>query len=1089
MANFNDSVANGVLSAVDLLTKKALSDLKFDKTYSPCTIISRSEEDKNIYTCEYENTRFEAYSEQSFFAGEQVQVLVPQNNWDNQKRIVSRLMTGSSAAYNFKWPFDDFVQVAALEVEDLYSLLTGCVPVYVADLAALGNAEEDIELKKQHRYEQNQDKEYVWGITPYECTRIIETMREEKIAIIQQRMNNFIAFDNVNTIYDCIHHEYAALTNAVNNLSQNHAPYYTLSELQILVAQVGRAIEADPAYTESTREQCIAWLQEDNARLSAYYQQEYAKFSDTTNIDDDADYNYLENGTLHTIKNAAHQYASINNFITNLTSKWESLNTKVFDWKKLTRDLAYPDMLAMVTTEGVSDEVRDNIIQAWLQFKAKYAKTRTLEQIYNEYRITPICGGPEVSYKFWANRKFYDVLTGHYSKLFTKLCSFVPANGAATIEGFTKAGLQIDVESFLNQYPGLKGTYGVKIVVEGVKKTTDEESSTSTYTADEYNKRKAALEAQYAADVAVITEQYANDEYNKQLALTRLDIRYDDLWRKLDAHLIDTGSNEYGIINEENNIIFDDEFTNAEFIGNSYAYTIPYSQQKLLNIEDYISISKITLFVFQNFDSYDLANNLIHGWSAEGNMTVEYKYALPGVDETILYVRSNESYDDLIEGCEAAVPETLALHNPYLGLGFAVQELAEGKLILYTEEPLEYGLGGAELRDQVETRNLKAIWVKADANNGIYIYPSWEMNAETQTLIELQPTERALFYSRDDEKDLNALIESYRELYNTPFDATRANKQKIIIDVVNRWLIYERRAIQLERERITARQNELTEEQDNITVAVDALNAKLASLENQLATIDSIADLSVLNNITLYTQREIDEARSKLSDKLQQLIMIDQTNNPLLLKYNLDILSTAVVNELMQFEDEIIFTEDMFVTDDVFCNKVANPYLMRSYETSSNMVINPNSTAHLHFLRLYALCPGKSIIQDAEHASVASGYMITGTGDSLVNTLIRQILYCYYQIALQEKKLQQQSTTTVTTTDPDGNETTTTTVKKPTSRDFYQYGKMQEQLAAELVRQKAAEYMQKPIKEERHFTFSAWQPAKIKLSWDISRLG
>jgi len=44
-------------------------------------------------------------------------------------------------------------------------------------------------------------------------------------------------------------------------------------------------------------------------------------------------------------------------------------------------------------------------------------------------------------------------------------------------------------------------------------------------------------------------------------------------------------------------------------------------------------------------------------------------------------------------------------------------------------------------------------------------------------------------------------------------------------------------------------------------------------------------------------------------------------------------------------------------------------------------------------------------------------------------------------------------------------------------------------LAAELVRQKAAEYMQKPIKEERHFTFSAWQPAKIKLSWDISRLG
>lgn len=1083
MANFNDSVANGVLSAIDLLTKKALSDLKFDKTYSPCTIIARSENDKNIYICEYENTRFEAYSDQSFFAGELVQVLVPQNNWDNQKRIVSRLMTGSSAAYDFKYPFDDFIPVSALEVEDLYTLLAGCTPVFISDLQAL-TGEVGTYLQKYHRYEQNLDKEYVWGVTPYEKDRQIAIIREEKMANVQNKLNQFIAFKTTNSVYECIHHEYLTFVRAFEEefLEDNsHPSYYTLTELQNLVGKVGRMIQSDVLLTDGQREQYLSWLQEDNARLSAYYQSEYVKFADTNNLEDTDLYAIVENGSLNYIQNMAHQYAAINEFLTNLNTVWTNLNRVIFDWSQLNRDYTYSEMLNLIIQSNIPAERYNSIIESWMEYKANYFKERSFEEIYNEYRITPICGGPDVSYKFWANRKFYDPLTGHYSKFFTKLCTFVPMNGAATVEGFTKAGLQLEVESFLNQYKGLKGTYGVKIIVEGVKKTTADESSAKTYTASEYEREKTRLETQYQNDVTAIEEQYANDAYNKQLALARLDIRYDELWRKLNAHLIASGNTEYGVLDEEDNLIFDDEFTNAEFIGNSYAYTIPYSQQKLLNIEDYVSITKIILYAFQNYDSYDLSNTLIPGWQTDSNEQVVYKYIVPGVDATVVYARVNNTYDDILPDYEAELPANLILSKPYIGLGFALQELKDGKLILYTEEPLEYGIGGADINNEVETRTLKAVWVKANAEGEIHIYPSWELDPETREHIELQPTEKALFYTRGDEKLLNDLIEGYRLYYNTPFDATRADKQKIIIDTVNKWLNYERKAITLERQEIADKQASLNYEQDNITLAIEALNAKLISLENQLATVDSVADLSILNNITLYTQREIDEARAKLSDKFQELIKINPYQSALLTKENLENLRDKIVLYLMDLPNGKIFTEDIFNDGIKFFQQVFDPYIWPHHR---EIDMDHAIFAQL-YKNLYSSYPNQiqfNIDSTNDNILVTVITEESWTDPSRVGILIRKILYCYYQIALQEKKLLEETTITSTVTDADTGETTQITkIKQYTSHDFYYYGKRQEQLAAELARRKANEYYQQQA--TRKFTFSAWEPAKVVRSW------
>jgi hypothetical protein len=72
-----ETIAEGVLGSVGVIVEKALSDLQFDKTYQPCEIIQRAEDEANKYVCSYENKRFEAYSDQSFFAGDMVQVLVP----------------------------------------------------------------------------------------------------------------------------------------------------------------------------------------------------------------------------------------------------------------------------------------------------------------------------------------------------------------------------------------------------------------------------------------------------------------------------------------------------------------------------------------------------------------------------------------------------------------------------------------------------------------------------------------------------------------------------------------------------------------------------------------------------------------------------------------------------------------------------------------------------------------------------------------------------------------------------------------------------------------------------------------------------
>jgi hypothetical protein len=58
-------------------------------------------------------------------------------------------MSTGAAAYNFKYPFDDFLVVAQMDVEDLYSLLAGCSPILnndfnsvPSDLAAWIKAQE-----------------------------------------------------------------------------------------------------------------------------------------------------------------------------------------------------------------------------------------------------------------------------------------------------------------------------------------------------------------------------------------------------------------------------------------------------------------------------------------------------------------------------------------------------------------------------------------------------------------------------------------------------------------------------------------------------------------------------------------------------------------------------------------------------------------------------------------------------------------------------------------------------------------------------------------------------------------------------------
>ena len=938
-----ETIAEGVLGSVGVIVEKALSDLQFDKTYQPCEIIQRAEDEANKYVCSYENKRFKAYSDQSFFAGDMVQVLVPQNNWSNQKHIVGRVMSTGAAAYNFKYPFDDFLVVAQMDVEDLYSLLAGCSPILKNDFNSVPS---DLAawIKAQEGYVEGQD--YVFGHTPYSVDAVMEEMEAADIAAVGGYRKNLLIFTNTQQLIDYITTDEGKEWYAIRYLQNLDGTYYwTTTEIQTVFKKISTALAGDTNETDFPvgidgqlhKTTAMIGLSDAITKLNAYAENVAA---DWDMDDSNRNYSFLsvtydnEGNEIKSVVTRQGRIKLLNSLEATRTARkdaWLSLITKNIDWREIDRDIDFEEFKSRAIKNYNINW--DDMFTAWTEKKADEFRGRTMNDIYNSYRITQICGGPDNIFKFQANRHFKDRLNeNHYNLPMIKLCSFIPANGAKSIQGFTRAGLSLDITTLLNSQRIIKGEYGVYIQIEGSRATTGDTESTDVITQEEYDVKYAELEAAMTAEIAEVSGDNSLNELEKQDRINEIRERYNVQFTQLAKTIIvtDRQDSSDGTVTT---VRFDDQFSSqTDFYGNVYAYTVPYTQQKLLNIENFVSISRISLYAYQTFDNpdpvkravapvlqqisdkraeiaqleqiYTTCLNAAEGTPARANLSTassqlaaartaliklqqedypaalasaepDYGWMRDNPDPKVYYKRTkdgvNEEFteyppDDINPLFEDSLPENIYFEKPYLGLGFSIDELKNGKLILYTADDLNYGTAGTRTNEEYDTRNLKLVWVQPE-NDVLNIYPTWkpgkDPNGVQQDKVELQPWEYDLFYRYEQAETFEKLKELYITRYDTPYDSARAQKQKQVIENIQKWIVILRNALDNAKAYYLRQHNaqEITLEQWQ--VFKEELQAMDKALERQATDIETIAETSLLKDDVGKTERLVDLYRVK----------------------------------------------------------------------------------------------------------------------------------------------------------------------------------------------------------------------------------
>lgn len=156
-------------------------------------------------------------------------------------------------------------------------------------------------------------------------------------------------------------------------------------------------------------------------------------------------------------------------------------------------------------------------------------------------------------------------------------------------------------------------------------------------------------------------------------------------------------------------------FTNDDMYGNTYAYTTPYIQQKIFDISNLIAIDKIKIYFWQDHAFFDNQGNVI----------------------------------------PSDVPANLIFSDLDVYLGMTADDINDERVILYTQDPIEYGANPSlneEARAEVDTKTLEFAWVHRD----------YEKN------------EFVLVNSIEKLKQYGASIYWYHMEYGTEIDGTKA---------------------------------------------------------------------------------------------------------------------------------------------------------------------------------------------------------------------------------------------------------------------------------------------------------------------------
>lgn len=152
MAN---KISEQLFEAVDVLIGKRILDDKKDKTIL-CTIEDTSKAESGEYTVSNASARFTAYSENTKYrVGQNVWVLIPDGDYNNDKLIMSKYTKDSSSPYVYVDPMDSFIDMTDNildEVADEVGLLANCdYPISILSTGGTGDNKEYKTLKDKYQ--------------------------------------------------------------------------------------------------------------------------------------------------------------------------------------------------------------------------------------------------------------------------------------------------------------------------------------------------------------------------------------------------------------------------------------------------------------------------------------------------------------------------------------------------------------------------------------------------------------------------------------------------------------------------------------------------------------------------------------------------------------------------------------------------------------------------------------------------------------------------------------------------------------------------------------------------------------------------
>ena len=119
-------------------------------------------------------------------------------------------------------------------------------------------------------------------------------------------------------------------------------------------------------------------------------------------------------------------------------------------------------------------------------------------------------------------------------------------------------------------------------------------------------------------------------------------------------------------------IVKEEYFTNYDMYGNTYAYYTPYTQQKVIDISDFINVHSIDIYFYQDFNFADYANQFI------------YYYELDG---TAGWIEDEETGESKLV---PIVPENIKFDNVNIYLGVSAEDIKDETTFLYSYDALSY---------------------------------------------------------------------------------------------------------------------------------------------------------------------------------------------------------------------------------------------------------------------------------------------------------------------------------------------------------------------------------------------------------------